>query len=149
MPATEQSVNWRVTVYPQYSETRVIRLLQRIKPRDETGERTTPRQWLGRRAGYFTHFKRPKVVVVVMRPRQRVDPGALARRAARLLEARSGLVLDWCWGEKGESIYLVVKILARDRAGKNREFWLERDDIWKLKELVPGKERLKQRERGR
>lgn len=87
---------------------------------------------------YFFHPARPKAVVIVLRPRRPCGPAALGRAAARLLEERKGLVLDWAGGEgRRGSVWLLVKTWAADReSGRAREFRLDVQDIYALAELV-------------
>lgn len=87
---------------------------------------------------HFSHPARAKAVVVVLRPRRRCDPAALGRAAARLLEERKGLVLDWAGAEgRRGSVWLIVKTWAADReSGRGREFRLDVEDIYALAGLV-------------
>jgi len=89
---------------------------------------------------YFEHPKRTKAVVLVLRPARDLDPVALARAAARLLEARHGLALDWAGGVRGSGVWLIIKTLAADAkgAGRNREFRLNRGDLAALRDLAEG-----------
>ncbi len=73
----------------------------------------------------------------------------MGRKAARALERRKGLVLDWAGGVRKSGVWLIVKTLAADAAtGRNREFRLDRDDLAALREVVPKKGRKRERERG-
>ncbi|MEW5935317.1 MAG: hypothetical protein AB1816_17205, partial [Bacillota bacterium] len=54
-----------------------------------------------REGTYFSHPARPKAVVIVLRPRRRYDPVGLGRVAARLLEDRHRVVLDWAGSARG------------------------------------------------
>lgn len=81
-----------------------------------------------------------------------VDRAALARRAARLLEARHGLALDWAAGFRGGgAVWLVVKARAY-RAGnyKLARFRPDKGDLAALRGLVgAGRTRERTLERGR
>jgi hypothetical protein len=86
---------------------------------------------------YFSHPARPKAVVIVLRPRRRYDPVGLGRAAARLLEDRHRVVLDWAGAVRGRAAWLIVKTWAADReSGRGREFRLGLDDIYALAALV-------------
>lgn len=86
---------------------------------------------------YFSHPARAKAVVVVLRPRRRYDPVGLGRVAARLLEDRHRVVLDWAGSARGRAVWLLVKTWAADReTGWGREFRLDVQDIYALAELV-------------
>jgi len=89
---------------------------------------------------YFTHPARTKAVVLVLFPAPGRDMVTLGRRAAGLLEARKGLVLDWAGATRRSGIWLIVKTLAIDaKTGKNREVRLDRSDLAAIRALAPGR----------
>lgn len=86
---------------------------------------------------YFSHPARAKAVVVVLRPRRRYDPVGLGRVAARLLEDRHRVVLDWAGSARRRAVWLLAKTWAADReTGWGREFRLGLGDIYALADLV-------------
>lgn len=83
-------------------------------------------------------------------PYRGIDLVGLGRRAARLLEERSGLVLDWAAGIRGGYVYLLVKPMAWPaKGGRMVGFRPGPDDLEALRGLVPSSGRRKSRERGR
>ncbi|ABO49378.1 hypothetical protein Dred_0840 [Desulforamulus reducens MI-1] len=96
---------------------------------------------------YFTHPARAKAVLVNLepgRPLGRENLVHLGRQGAALLEARTGMVTDWCGGisKDGRRVVLVFKKLAYDaRNFRRRELWVEPEDLRALAELVPGRTR--------
>ena len=127
---------------------KIERLVRKLAPLfDWRSEDLTPsRFW--REGTYFAHPARAKAVVIVLKPGRPVDPVNLGRKAARALEKRRGLVLDWAAGARASGVWLVVKTLAADAAtGQNREFRLDREDLAALRELVPKRCRGRKRER--
>ncbi|NPV72315.1 MAG: hypothetical protein HPY89_00675 [Pelotomaculum sp.] len=98
---------------------------------------------------YFTHPLRAKVVVVDLYPEG--DPVEAAREAAGILEARTGLALDWAAGvsrtKQGRpKATLVIKTLAADaRTGRPREFRPGPDDLKAVGALERGREKRRRR----
>lgn len=89
---------------------------------------------------YFKHPARAKAIILVMVPAKGRDSVALGRRAARLLEARKGLVLDWAGADRKSGVWLILKTLAIDaKTGKNRELRLDTDDFAAIRALAPGR----------
>jgi len=136
-----------VVAFPLYSEKKVLRLLRRIKSvHDSTGREVSASLWWNK--GHFTHPARPKAVVVILKPGRPVNLERLVNRAATLLERNSGKPLDWAWGIKNGKAYLVVKTLAKDRkTGRNTLFRLDSETLQELVDVVPGKQRVRERER--
>jgi hypothetical protein len=96
-----------------------------------------------RSGSYFSHPARAKALVLVFLPPPGRDGVFLGRRAAGLLEARRGLVLDWAGKDRRNAVWLIVKTLASDsRTGRNRELRLDRDDLAALRALAPGRKSL-------
>ncbi|MDK2784786.1 MAG: hypothetical protein PWR11_652 [Bacillota bacterium] len=80
------------------------------------------------------------------------DPAALARRAARLLEERNGLVLDWAAGFRASgAVWLLVKPWAREAGTMRRvRYRPSKDDLAALRLLIVGergRKRARERER--
>ncbi len=95
---------------------------------------------------YFRHPSRVKAVVMVLIPAPGRDKVALGRRAAGLLEARKGLVLDWAGAARRSGVWLILKTLATDaKTGKNKELRLDRADLAALRGLAPGRGRRRVR----
>lgn len=88
---------------------------------------------------YYSHPARAVAVVIVLRPRRPCNLVGLGRVAARILEVRKGLVLDWAAAAQKGSVWLLVKTWAADQeTGRGREFRLELRDIRILAGLVQG-----------
>ena len=100
------------------------------------------------KAGY-----RVKLRVIVLfpgkdAPYRGTDLVALGRGAARLLEERTGLVLDWAAGIRNGCVYLLIKPMAYPtRGGRMVGFRPEPEDLDALRELVPSRKRERPRER--
>lgn len=93
-----------------------------------------------RPGSYFTHPARAKALVLVFLPPPGRNGVLLARRAADLLEARKGLVLDWAGKERRNGVWLIFKTLACDpETGRNRELRLDPGDLAALRSLAPGR----------
>ena len=77
------------------------------------------------------------------------DPAALARRAARVLEERNGLLLDWAAGFRSSgAVWLLIKPWARDRGTMKRvRYRPSKDDLEALRSLVGKKQKARARER--
>lgn len=91
------------------------------------------------------------LVLLPDRKLKRVKQVALARRAARLLEERHGLVLDWAAGfRKSGAVWLVVKVRAM-RAGdcRHARFRPDRGDLAALRKLVSAVGRAPERKEER
>lgn len=119
---------------------RLKSLAGRMAPLFDTRRRDLQARDFWQDETYFTHPARAKAVVIAMRPVRHLDKVALGRAAARLLEARHGLVLDWAGGVRESGVWLITKTLAADAAGagRNREFRLDREDLAALRGLAPG-----------
>jgi hypothetical protein len=119
---------------------RVDRLARSIAPLFDSKREDLKGKDFWQEGTYFTHPKRSKAAVVILRPDRGLDPVTLGRAATRLLEARHGLALDWAGGIRDSGIWLVIKTLATDAqgAGRNRELRLDRDDLGALRDLAPG-----------
>lgn len=129
-----------VRVFHLKNPQRILRLAQNMAPLFDS-KRDNLRAgdfWI--EGTYFTHPKRNKATVVILRPDRDLDPVALGRAAAGCLEARHGLALDWAGGVRDSGIWLIVKTLAADAngAGRNRELRLDREDLAALRDLAPG-----------
>lgn len=79
------------------------------------------------------------------------DPAALARRAARLLEERNGLVLDWAAGFRASgAVWVLVKPWAREAETMRRvRYRPSKDDLAALRLLIGERGRKRARERER
>ncbi|AEG58974.1 hypothetical protein [Desulforamulus ruminis] len=128
---------------------KIVKVLGLVSPLFDTRrENLTPREYW-QDGTYFTHPARAKAVLVNLEPGRRLDREAmvsLGRQGAGLLEARTGLVTDWCGGisKDGRRVVLVFKTLAHDnRTWRRRELWVEPEDLRAMAELVPrrGKDR--------
>jgi hypothetical protein len=97
---------------------------------------------------YYRHRAKPKALVVNLAPEKRTNLVALGRRAARLLEERTGLILDWAAGlsRDGSRAVLVIKTLAGDaNTGRNRELRAAPEVLEEISRLAPGKGRERER----
>lgn len=97
---------------------------------------------------YYRHRAKPKALVVNLVPARKTGLVLLARKAAKLLEERTGLILDWAGGisRDGSRAALVVKTLAGDaRTGRNRELRATPGMLEEIARLVPGKGRKRER----
>jgi hypothetical protein len=89
---------------------------------------------------FFSHYMRPKAVIMVLRPGRPCNQVKLAREVIRCLEVRHSQVLDWCGASRPSGIWLIIKTLAADaKDGRNRLFKLDVDDIYAVVELVPAR----------
>lgn len=115
--------------------------------------------WL-RPSEFFTEGTYPaakwqvKLYCVVLQPAEgawRLRPEDLALEAARLLEERRGVVLDWAAGfRKGGAVWLFLKPYAWDRATWKRAWFRPGpEDLDALRGLCPSRPRAAQRERER
>lgn len=117
-------------------------LARRLGVLFDSGRSDLPHGLFWQPGTYFTHPARNKAVVLVLLPAPGPDKVALGRRAARLLEARKGLVLDWAGAARRGGVWLIVKTLASDaRTGKNREVRLDRSDLAAIRALAPSRRR--------
>jgi len=88
-----------------------------------------------------------KLYAVLLHPGREVtgdpwySPWSLAARAARTLEARRGLALDWAAGARRNGlVWLLVKPYAVDeKTGKRVWFRPSPDDLAALRKLVPSR----------
>ncbi len=99
---------------------------------------------------YYRHRAKPKALVMNLAPARKTGLVTLARKAAKLLEERTGLILDWAAGvsRDGSRAVLVIKTLAGDaKTGRNRELRATPEILEEIARLVPGKGREKERER--
>ncbi|MGB9887625.1 MAG: hypothetical protein ACPLRW_11605 [Moorellales bacterium] len=126
----------------------VLRALAALRDlTDARGRALAPRDFW-RRETYTPHPRFVNCYLVVILPPPGRDPLALARRAAELLEARKGVVLDWCAGTraKGKAALLFVKPRAADAAtGKEVRVRIGREDIAALARLAGAGERRRER----
>lgn len=73
-----------------------------------------------------------------------------AREAARILEVRHGLLLDWVAGyRKSGRIWLIVKVLARDRETLKAKRFRPTVEDFEILRLKLGKPKQQRRERER
>ncbi|SFR12531.1 hypothetical protein [Desulfoscipio geothermicus] len=150
--AMRQNNNYlRVKAWVLRSPNQVKRLVQRMARVGLFDSRTSSLAagdfW--QKGTYFTYYKRPKAVVMVLRPGLPVNRVTLARDVIRCLEVRHGMVLDWCGAARPSGIWLIIKTLAADAAdGRNRLFRLNVDDIYATVALVPAKNKPRTRKRG-
>jgi len=104
---------------------------------------------------YFSHPARQKALITTFYPAG--DPVRAAREAAEILEARTGLVLDWAAGVQYTKsglakVVLVIKTYACcAKTGREREFRPGPDDLAAVAELERKGVRAqkKEREKGR
>jgi hypothetical protein len=122
------------------------RLVDRYREDLKPGEFWTPGSW----------HPGPRYVnlyLVVLTPGSgSPDPAALARRAARLLEERNNLLLDWVAGFRASgAVWLLIKPWAREaRTMKRIRYRPSPDDLAALRTLLrgAGRARARVRERG-
>lgn len=128
----------RVRAWVLRRPERVLALAEGLEPLFDRRREGLRASEFWRSGTYFSHPARAKAVVVVLRPRRRCDPVGLGRAAARMLERRSGLVLDWAGaGGRRGTVWLIAKTWAADReTGRGREFRLDVQDIYALAGLV-------------
>ncbi len=103
-----------------------------LRPREFLTPGTMP--WLPRM---------PKVHLIYMRPPKAWpgDRAALALDAARLLEERDGVMLDWAVGigERSGAVWLFAKTWALEAGTWRRVFWRPGpEDLAALRRLAPG-----------
>ncbi|WP_449241457.1 hypothetical protein [Desulfoscipio gibsoniae] len=131
-----------VKVWLVKKPSHVVGLVRRMGILFDAVRTDLPPGWFWQPGTYFTHPARAKAVVMVLLPEPGRDNVALGRRAARLLEARKGLVLDWAGATRRSGIWLIVKTLAIDaNTCKNREVRLDRSDLAAIRVLAPGRKR--------
>lgn len=90
----------------------------------------------------------------ILRPSHPCNPVALARRAAKMLETKHGLKLDWAAGiRKSGSIWLLVKARAYKISDyKLSRYYPTKEDLLALRALVGAgriRKRVKERKRER
>lgn len=142
----------RVWSFLVKDKQKIERLLALLAPLfDAEREDLTPKEfWTP--GTYYRHRAKPKVLVVNLAPAKKTNLVSLGRRAARLLEERAGLILDWAGGvsRDGSRAVLIIKTLAADAAtGRNRELRAAPEALEEIARLVPGEGRKRERVRER
>ncbi|ACX53243.1 hypothetical protein Adeg_2166 (plasmid) [Ammonifex degensii KC4] len=114
---------------------RVVRSLRRLV--DRYREDLLPSEFW--REGTYLPFPRyPNAYLLILWPPGGTDPVALARRVARLLEKRAGVVLDWAAGiRKSGAVWLLVKARAyKEPDLKVVRYGVQADDLRAIRRLV-------------
>ena len=128
------------------SPRRVARLVRKLGVLFDARRCDLPPGRFWRSGSYFSHPARAKALVLVFLPPPGRDGVFLGRRAAGLLEARRGLVLDWAGKDRRNAVWIVIKTLALDaKTGRNRELRLDRKDLAALRALAPGRKSFRRR----
>lgn len=127
---------------------RVVRSLRRLCDRWRDGLRPSEFWAPG------TWHPGPRFVnlyVIALRPREGKAGPELARAAARLLERRGGVLLDWAAGFRSSgAAWLLVKPRAADARTLKRTRWrLDEEDLAALRALMEewGRDRERKRKR--
>lgn len=139
-----------VVIYTRLSKNgnTVMKVLSMVSPLFDARRDGLEPRGFWRKGTFFTHPARVKAVFLNLapgRPLARDYQVKLARKVMVLLETRKGMVMDWCGGvsKNRGRVVLVIKTLACDlEDGRNREVWLEPDDLEAVARLVPKRERL-------
>jgi hypothetical protein len=127
---------------------RVVRSLRRLCDRWREGLRPsefwTPGTW-------HPGPRFANLYVIVLKPRQGKAGPELARHAARLLELRGGVLLDWAAGFRSSgTVWLLVKPRAADARTLKRTRWgPDEADLAALRALMQewGRDRARERDR--
>ncbi|MBC7323772.1 MAG: hypothetical protein H5T99_00465 [Moorella sp. (in: Bacteria)] len=94
------------------------------------------------RAGYRVKLRALVLAPGKDAPYRGIDLVALGRGAARLLEKRTGLVLDWAAGIRNGRVYLLVKPMAYPvDGGRQTGFRPTPEDLEALRKLAPSQKR--------
>lgn len=104
---------WRVKVVPLRDPRKVMRVLQSLRRlADHDYDDLLPSEFWTE-GTYQLHPRWVNAYLFVLDPLPGLDWVAHARRAARLLEARQGVELDWAAGvRKSGQVWLVAKVMA-------------------------------------
>jgi len=92
---------------------------------------------------------RPLLYALVLRPRGRPGTWELAREAARVLEERAGVELNWAWALRSSgAVWLLLCPWALDPAGKPRWYRPGPGDLEALRKELGDRWDAPDRERG-